>query len=166
MKMNNTDKKLVNIKSTAPIYTLPVPIKGPVLRIRLTVEEIYKSLCAEADLEEILSDGSFVKLDLTNYNTVNDPATKKPAKVEIPVFTAPVVEEAPKVEEPIVEDIPAVETPVETITEDVPADEAPVEEMPAVDAPVEEVPTEVADDTEVSETAKTEAPKGKNKNRR
>lgn len=60
-------KRKCQINAVYPITCFQVPIVGNT-ELNLTTEEIYKCLCAKAEVTEILSDGSMMSLDFSNYN--------------------------------------------------------------------------------------------------
>jgi hypothetical protein len=60
--------KVVNIYPSSPITTVNPPIRSAVKGVTKSIEEIRSCLMARATVEEILSDGSVVRLDNTNYN--------------------------------------------------------------------------------------------------
>lgn len=62
--------KKCQIRATAPITCFSVPIIGNT-KLDLTSEEIYKCLCAKAEVLEILENGKTINLDFTNYNRDN-----------------------------------------------------------------------------------------------
>ena len=65
-------KKKCQIHAGLPITCFEVPIIGNT-ELNLTPDEIYKCLCAKAEVIEILKDGSKINLDFSNYakdNTV------------------------------------------------------------------------------------------------
>lgn len=136
--------KIVNIATRVPIRVLNVPIRGNVRKITMSVEDIFKCICQKAEVDEVLSNGKLLRLDLANYDKVNEPVVE--AKVETPVTPpavqtpAPVVED-PKTEDPVItETAPNVEDPK---TEDpVVTETTPVVEDPKTeDAPIVEEKT-------------------------
>lgn len=62
--------KKCQIRATTPITCFSVPIIGNT-KLNLTSEEIYKCLCAKAEVLEILENGKTINLDFTNYNRDN-----------------------------------------------------------------------------------------------
>lgn len=122
--------KKVNIRASVPIKDFRPPIYGTCNGIEMTTGEILKCLCKRAIVDEVLPDGSTIRLDLKNYYTDNTPktTTEVPAadKVQVVETIVPVEvhDEAPVVDlEPVVE--------CETATTDV------IEAADAVDAVVE-----------------------------
>lgn len=130
--------KIVNVKPVLPIMALRTPIMGEVLNCKLSDGDILQCIYSRAFVDEVLEDGTLVRLNLSNYNKDNSHLMKnKVIKEEVNVKTVtkahmeeiivePVVEEV-KVEEPVIEEVvePVVETQQieETVTE------APVEEV-------------------------------------
>lgn len=115
--------KKVNIYTRMPITVLKFPISGNVLGITLEVEDICKCICSKAKVDEILEDGSIVRLDLANYNKDN-------SKKKVVPKPAPKVVEEKKIEvkpidevEPVVEKEPEPEKVKEEIKEAVAIDE-------------------------------------------
>lgn len=94
--------KVVNIYPSRPITTVNPPIRSTVKRVRKSTEEIRSCLLARARVEEIIPGlPKPILLNMSNYNTDNNPAG--------PVAEAPVTPEpevAPVAEEPVVEETP------------------------------------------------------------
>ena len=63
------NKKKCNIYAKSPITCFTVPIVGH-CTLNLTSNEIYKCLCARAEVTEILPNGKSINLDFSNY-TIN-----------------------------------------------------------------------------------------------
>lgn len=115
-------KKKCQIYASLPITCFEVPIVGET-ELNLTEEEIYKCLCAKAEVLEILSNGKRVNLDFTNYNKTNEPVvTPISAVEEIP---EPIIEEVPEpavieeVKEEIIEPVVEPEVVEEKVEEEV-----------------------------------------------
>ena len=155
--------KKVNIRASVPIKDFKPPIYGTCNGIEMTTGEILKCLCKRAIVDEVLPDGSTIRLDLKNYYTDNTPktTTEVPAadKVQVVETSVPVDvhDEAPVVEpEPVVEcetaTIDAVEA-ADAVNAVVEVETAPVEEdvTDAVNA-VEEPVTEEDNATETTIT--------------
>lgn len=154
--------KKVNIRASVPIKDFRPPIYGTCNGIEMTTGEILKCLCKRAIVDEVLPDGSTIRLDLKNYYTDNTPktTTEVPAadKVQVVETRVPVEvhDEAPVVElEPVVE--------CETATIDVDdTDDAIVEvettpvEVDVTDA-VNAVEEPVTEEENATETTITEA---------
>lgn len=136
-----TMTKRVNVRTTVAVRNINPPIYGTCNNIIMTTGDILKCLCRRAQVEEILPDGSIVKLNMSNYFTDNgaglsaSAAEKKPVKA----VEQPIVEETP-VEESAVEDV----INEEEVVEDTVVEETPVEETVAEKETIEEVEPEVA----------------------
>lgn len=90
-------KKKVNVYPTTPIFGMGMNISRNVMGIELSVGDIQRIICAKAQVEEILKDGSTVRLSLSNYNTNNEPKVKEEEKQPIqPQVQPPVKQEQPK----------------------------------------------------------------------
>lgn len=98
--------KIVNIKTTRPIRTIRPAILQSVEGIKLTVGDIRRVIYSRALVDEVLSDGSTVRLTLDNYDKVNEKIKAPAKKEEEPKFEMP--EEEPKVEQPKEEKKPQV----------------------------------------------------------
>ncbi len=68
-------RKIVNIEPTLPITTVVPAIFNPVYNCDMSVGDILNCICAKAKVTEVLKDGSLVRLNLTNYNKVNETKT-------------------------------------------------------------------------------------------
>ena len=160
--------KKVNIRASVPIKDFRPPIYGTCNGIEMTTGEILKCLCKRAIVDEVLPDGSTIRLDLKNYYTDNTPktTTEVPAadKVQVVETSVPVDvhDEAPVVElEPVVEcetaTIDAIEA-ADAVDAVVEVETAPVEEdvTDAVNA-VEEPVTEEENTTETTITEAEDA---------
>lgn len=75
--IRNTMVKKVNVIAQIPIRTVYPPIYGSYHGIMMSPSVIFKCIAHKAIVEEILPDGSTIRLDATNYNTVNDPSSEK-----------------------------------------------------------------------------------------
>lgn len=73
----NTMVKKVNIIAQIPIRTVYPPIYGSYSGVMMSPSVILKCILHKAVVEEILPDGSTIRLNATNYNTVNDPSDEK-----------------------------------------------------------------------------------------
>ena len=132
--------KTVNVRPVIPIMALRTPIMGEVVNCKMSDGDILQCIYSRAFVDEILEDGTLVRLNLTNYNKDNSHLMKnKVVKEEIkeePVVKTPVKEpvvetivEEIKVEEPvIIEETPVVETIVEEPTIEEVKVEEPVKE--------------------------------------
>lgn len=101
-------KKKCEIYASLPITCFEVPIIGHA-NLNLSTDEIYKCLCAKAEVTEILENGTRINLDFTNYNKDNNPVTHQNEVEEVP----PVIKEMMEITEN-----ESVEVPEETITND------------------------------------------------
>lgn len=70
--MKNT--KVVNIYPSMPIIGTNPPIRSTVKRVTKSLDEIRTCLMARAIVEEILEDGSCIRLNIGNYDKFNIPA--------------------------------------------------------------------------------------------
>lgn len=59
--------KTVNVNATIPIRNITPPMYGKYTNIRMTVSDILKCLCRRAIVEEVLSDGTTVRLNMKNF---------------------------------------------------------------------------------------------------
>ena len=135
--------KKVNVTARTPVIvpSVSVPLRGTVRNIVLSEQDIFKCITQKAIVDEILSNGSLVRLSLSNYNKVNEvvkpePVVVAPAPVEeaVPVIETP-EEETTVVAEPEVviaseEEAEVFDTEEETVSEETePAEEPVVEPM-------------------------------------
>lgn len=116
--------KKVNIYPKYPITSVTPAIRTVSLGITKPVEDIRKCIIARAIVDEVLSDGTTVRLNMNNFNKNNDKS-----KVEKAV-------EAVKTSESITEEV----KPEITEQEGIVVDEEPAAEE-VVEEPVEEKPT-------------------------
>lgn len=86
-----TMTKRVNINAPVAIRTITPPIYGRVSNIVMTTGDILKCLCKRAVVDEILPDGSTVRLTMKNYYTDNG-AGLDAKKVEVVSQSAKVSE--------------------------------------------------------------------------
>lgn len=63
--------KRVNIRTTIPVRNINPPISGTYSNIIMSTGDILKCLCKRAIVEEILPDGTIVRLNMRNYFTDN-----------------------------------------------------------------------------------------------
>ena len=59
--------KRVNIRTTVAVKTVNPPISGTYKNVIMSTSDILKCLCRRAYVEEILPDGTTVKLNMNNY---------------------------------------------------------------------------------------------------
>lgn len=112
--------KVVNIYPKSIIYSLNPPIRFPAKGVTRTVEDIYKCMVARAIVDEVLSDGSTIRLTFANYDKDNTPKVEEPKKEETPIaepVMAPAVEQQSVTEEPKKEEPSVEEKPVEPIAD-------------------------------------------------
>lgn len=69
--------KVVNIYPSMPITSVNPPIRSSVKRVTKSVDEIRACLMARAIVEEILTTGEVVRLDISNYDKHLDTSRKK-----------------------------------------------------------------------------------------
>jgi hypothetical protein len=169
--------KLVNIYPSVPVISTNPPIRSIIRNVKKPVEQIRACIMARATVEEILNDGSIIRLDLTNYDKDNQPKTIKapePTKVvEIKAAESVKAESKVEIKEPTKEE-PVVEEPKQEAVEE---ESAEIEEMEVLEdtstddaaesseKPVEEQKTEITAD-ELNETIEQIKNKYKNKKRR
>ena len=67
----NKRTKVVNIYPSMPITGVNPPIRTTVKRVTKSIEEIRACLMARATIEEVLADGSTVRLNIGNYDKLN-----------------------------------------------------------------------------------------------
>lgn len=107
------NKKKCQIHARYPITCFEVPIVG-FTELNLTSEEIYKCLCAKAEITEVLPDGKLVNLDFTNYDKDNYEIKPKEEIVETVQKIKEPVEDKEEVEEDKTLENNKEEQPVET----------------------------------------------------
>lgn len=130
-------KKRVNIKSPNVLYVFTPPMSGVFNNHEMTTGDIKNCLLQGAYVEEILSDGSTIRLDLNNFDKVNDipkvqPEIKKVIetpknKVEVPKQQEKIVVEEPVIPETKVEETVVIEELTNVQEESATAEERPVE---------------------------------------
>lgn len=62
-----TDTKIVNIIANVPIKNVEPPIYGKKNNVTMTLNDILKCLFKRAIIEEVLVDGTTVRLDMKNF---------------------------------------------------------------------------------------------------
>ena len=161
-------KKRCQIYAGLPITCFEVPIIGET-ELNLTADEIYKCLCAKAEVIEILPDGKRINLDFTNYGKNNHITESIEEPVEVPVEektpepTPAPVEEPEVVEETTIEE--KTEEEVEVVLEDkvkIEEETEVVEETPVEEKTEEEVETKK--EVPVAETVKSYQVASRNNN--
>lgn len=75
--------KRVNVTTVVAVRTTNPPICGTLKNIEMTTGDILKCLCKRAFVEEILSDGSTVRLNMKNYYTDNEPVVAAAAPISV-----------------------------------------------------------------------------------
>ena len=69
--------KIVNIKATIPIRDTAPPIYGIKQNVKMTYSDILKCLCKRAIVEQVLSDGTTVRLTTKNFRDDFEAELKK-----------------------------------------------------------------------------------------
>lgn len=81
-------RKKVNVYPTVPVLNLRTPIYNTALNVDLSVGDIAACIYGRALVDEVLDDGSTVRLSLSNYNKDNRKVVEEknvePPKVEEP----------------------------------------------------------------------------------
>lgn len=144
-------KKKVDITPTLPIFQLRVPVVGPVMNYEMAIGDIGVCIYARALVDEILEDGTKVRLNLQNYDKDNSHLAK--SNIEKIVDSVKGVE---NIEEVIVDKNTKLE-PSEILKEEV----VPVPEVEEPQVESEEVVPEIAEEPQVQEYNK-----GKKKDRK
>lgn len=75
--------KRVNVTTVVAVRTTNPPICGTLKNIEMTTGDILKCLCKRAFVEEILPDGSTIRLNMKNYYTDNTPVVAAAAPVSV-----------------------------------------------------------------------------------
>ena len=98
MLLSNDANKRVNLVASNYIRGLSDagPIRGVVDNIELSVQNIFMCLCDRASVEEILDDGSLLKLGFDNYNKDNNLIIRERIKAEAKAKQDAAVEQARK----------------------------------------------------------------------
>ena len=73
-------KKKINVYAKMPFVYGNGVIRGNMNNVVLDIEGIRRLILAKIVVDEVLPNGELLRLDLTNYNTNNDPAEK--ARIE------------------------------------------------------------------------------------
>lgn len=114
--------KVVNIKSSNVLYIFTPPMSGVFNNQKMTTGDIKNCILQGAYVEEVLSDGRTIRLDLTNFDKVNElpkielKEEKKEIKVEEKKVELPKKLEQ-KVEVNNVESDTEIEAPVKESTD-------------------------------------------------
>lgn len=114
-------KKIVNIEAKFNVMLGKMTIFGTMYNVELSVGDIQQCIFRKCIVDEVLSDGSLVRLSLVNYNLDNEPSAKKVVKKEEPVQPK-VFAETVEVKEtisitPIVEEVSDVVEEVEEVSD-------------------------------------------------
>lgn len=75
--MTKVATKKVNIIANKPVMLTYVPFRGTLHNKEVKVEDIFKAICQKAIVEEILEDGTVIRLGTHNYNLDNSHRSKK-----------------------------------------------------------------------------------------
>ncbi len=143
-------KKKVTVKCVTPIFdVIPNrPILGQISSIELTLAQIRKCLVARANVREILPDGQYKVLTLSNYDEFDEePVVEAPVQEVIEPEIPEVAEETPE----IIVDEPIIEETEEDAIENTPVVEEHDTEDTATEESVEEVDVENIVESQVIE---------------
>lgn len=157
--------KIVNIRTRVAVRNVNPPISGSVKGIVMTTGDILKCLCKRAQVEEVLPNGTTVKLNMRNYYTDNGAGLN--AKKNLPVEEKKPVENPARFKVPVAPTEKVKEQVVETKTEEVkPVEDAVVAdvvESAEAEAPAMEIIEEApSDDDLVAEDEVEVVPEGTN----
>lgn len=94
--------KTVNIRAMTPIKNVTPPIYGYKTNIKMELNDILKCLCKRAIIDEVLSDGSTVRLTMKNFR--EDFESKVEKKQSKHVSSKPVTKAAAPVEDKATEE--------------------------------------------------------------
>lgn len=147
-------KKIVNINSPSVLYVLTPPLSGVFNSIELSLGDIKACIMQGARVEEVLSNGTTVKLDLKNYNKDN---TVGLDKLESPKNDKiePTIIKTVEVKEPVCTEKETIQfIPIPEIEESEPVELEPQKELEInnIEEIVEETPIEeVIEETLVEE---------------
>lgn len=120
-------EKLVNISAKTPVRTLKVTIYGDIFGMNMSVGDIFKCICGRAIVDEILPNGEKVRLNMSNYNTVNyTPVQTKKIPEPVVVKKEKVQEETKPNKQLEVNNIKEIEN-VDNTTESITINTTPVE---------------------------------------
>lgn len=81
--MAEEQTKLVNVTANRSSGSMlcPVPFRGSVKRMRMTISDIRQCLFAKMKVDEILDNGEVIPLDFTNYAQDNNKKTTATVKI-------------------------------------------------------------------------------------
>ena len=77
-------EKLVNVRPTKIINRFNPPLKRTMRKIIMNEEQIRICIAEHAMVDEVLPDGSLLRLDFSNYNTDNNPAKEENIQKAVP----------------------------------------------------------------------------------
>lgn len=95
-------RKIVNIYPSRPILSLKTPIYNNIVKADLSVGDIAVCIYSRAIVDEVLEDGTTVRLSLSNYNKDNRKNKEEKTEVSVKEEQTKVIEDKPtnnKVEE-------------------------------------------------------------------
>lgn len=140
--------KLVNIKAPIAIRTITPPIYGTCNNVIMTTGDILKCICKRAIVEEILPDGSTIRLNTRNYYTDNGAgldAKNRPAIED----KKPSIDETSLVKEPTLE---VVDTAIDDMVPEAPLEKAQVVETTKTEENVIEVKDDLLEEDNTSDS--------------
>lgn len=111
-----TMTKIVNIRTRVAVKTINPPICGTVKGVIMTTGDILKCLCKRALVEEVLPDGSTIKLNMSNYYIDNGAGLD--AKKNMPSSEKKPVDNPVRFKVPVSPAVNAEKQVVETKTEE------------------------------------------------
>lgn len=156
--------KRVNVQAKVAVRNTNPPVYGRHDNIVMTTSDILKCLCRRAIVDEIMPDGSLVRLNMKNYYLDNGAGltASNPVRIVVPKekkVVEPVIEE-PKVEEPVKVEETKEEVPETPAVEEETAEAQVVETTGPIENEVEtqsvEEETAVVDETECEQTLTAE----------
>lgn len=145
--------KKVSIRCTTPVFGIIPnrPLFGYIAKMDLTVDQIRICITRKANVKEILPNGQFRQLDLTNYDKFDEPAVVE-APVQVPV--EPTFVEKTEIEEKTVTVDPVVTTFIGSSEEEYTSvRESHVEVTKVVETTVEETVEETGEPVEIETPA-------------
>lgn len=157
LQINNVAHELQNISSSiARVQQVPVSPMMPPNMPQMNMGAMPQQMYQEMPPMQSASQPAPVMPEAPVENHVQPVAEETPEPIANPIAEEPIAEEIPEpvAEEPIAEEIPAEEIPepaVEVVTEDVPIEEALIEEALENEPVAEEIPEPVAEEPAVEE---------------
>lgn len=118
--------KIVDVNATYPVSGVPGFVRGRLVKVTMSTENIYKCLCCRAEVIEYVGNNR-IKLTISNYNKDNTPKAKPITK---PIDAPKVIEHnepMPEIKkyEPVVKPTyVAAETTIDINDKVIPEDEA------------------------------------------